>query len=192
VSADASSFCRVVMGGSAGSVAALEKLLPGLRPELAVALVLHIPPRRASQLAAVLGAMGPLPAKEVDDKEPFRPGAIYIAPPDYHLLVEPDLVLSLSTEAPELYSRPSINILFETAARALGPDMAAVVLSGANEDGARGAAEVRARGGRVFVQAPASAEYATMPQAVLSACPDAVVLPPERLAAALNALLNAV
>jgi two-component system, chemotaxis family, protein-glutamate methylesterase/glutaminase len=101
-------------------------------------------------------------------------------------------VLSLSTEAPELYSRPSINILFETAARALGPDMAAVVLSGANEDGARGAAEVRARGGRVFVQAPASAEYATMPQAVLSACPDAVVLPPERLAAALNALLNAV
>ncbi len=96
------------------------------------------------------------------------PGRVYLGPPDYHLLAEPEN-FSLSTDDPVQYARPSVDLLFESAADSFGPAVIAVVLSGANRDGARGAARVREKGGRVVVQDPATAESPVMPLAALEA-----------------------
>ena len=98
-----------------------------------------------------------LPLEEVDDKVPIEPGHVYLAPPDYHLLVEPGH-FSLSVDAPVRFSRPSVDVLFETAADAYGERLVAVVLTGSNDDGCRGLARVKETGGFVLVQDPATAE----------------------------------
>jgi two-component system chemotaxis response regulator CheB len=112
---------------------------------------------------------------EPDDKEPLKPRHVYLAASDYHLLVERGS-LALSLEGRVQFSRPSIDVLFETAADAYGPEVVAVVLTGANDDGARGAARVRQAGGVVIVEDPASAERPEMPRAALAAVPDAIVV----------------
>ncbi|MBX3186532.1 MAG: chemotaxis protein CheB [Labilithrix sp.] len=159
----------IVIGGSAGALEALDGMLPALpsRFSVPVVLVLHISPAKPSLLADVLGRKSALPVKEPNDKEPVASGAIYVAPPNYHLLFERSRTFSLSVDELVHFSRPSIDVAFESAADAYGAGLVGVLLSGANEDGARGLARVKAVGGRTFVQAPETASSPEMPEAAL-------------------------
>lgn len=159
----------IVIGASAGGVQALSTLLPTLPAKLGVPvlIVLHIPPDRPSQLADLFNARCEVPVREACDKEPAAPGTVFFAPPDYHLLVEPDRTLALSVDEAVNYSRPSIDVLFESAAYAYGNGLLAIVLTGANGDGSQGVRVVKARGGRVWVQDPATAYMSAMPSAAL-------------------------
>lgn len=181
----------VVVGASAGAVEALQAILCALPADFPapIIVVVHIPPDRKSRLAQVIQSRCALTLREAEDKELAEPGTVYFAPPDYHLLVERDGRLSLSSEAPVLFSRPSIDILFETAAEAFGEAAVALVLSGANGDGARGAERIAQAGGVVLVQSPETATASAMPLAALKACPNAVALAPSRIA---EVLLKAV
>jgi two-component system chemotaxis response regulator CheB len=132
-----------------------------------IAVVVHVPPDRRSYLSEVLAARSAVRVKEAEDKEPLAPGTIYLAPPNYHLLIERKRRFSLSVDDLVHYSRPSIDVLFDSAAWAYGPALAGVLLTGANEDGARGMVSIRNAGGTTIVQAPETAEAPTMPEAAL-------------------------
>jgi len=159
----------VVMGASAGGVEALLQLLPALPAGLpaAVLVVLHRPVDSTGLLAPLLQARCKLPVEEALDKQALQPGRIVLAPANYHLLVEPGPTLALSVDAPELYSRPAINPLFESAAAVFGRRLLALLLTGANADGTAGVAAVRHAGGEVWIQDPTDAHVATMPAAAL-------------------------
>ena len=174
----ASAAQAVVIGASAGAFDALSVILPQLMPgfRLPVIIVVHLPPDRRSLMAELFRQRCSLMVEEVEDRQPLEPGTIYFAPPDYHLLVENRRSLSLSKDDPVLFSRPSIDVLFETAAEVFGAGLIAVVLSGANDDGARGAAVIQACGGTVLVQDPKQALVPVMPEAALRSCPDAKIL----------------
>lgn len=180
----------LVIGGSAGAVGALLQLLPALPVgyPLPVLIVIHLPPDDKGALADLLNNQCQMIVQEAEDKEPIRPGVATLAPANYHLLVERDFTLSLSQDDPVFYSRPSIDVLFESAAEAYGSALAGVILTGASPDGARGLQAVHRAGGRTFVQDPATAEVPTMPRAALAACPEAHALPLSQLAKALYAL----
>lgn len=163
----------VVIGASAGAVEALSAILP-LLPEgypLPVMVVVHIPPDKTSIMAELFNAKCRVKVREAEDKEPLVGGTVYFAPPDYHLLVEPNRILSLSSEELVHYSRPAIDPLFESAADTFGAGLVGVILTGANEDGASGLRSVLAVGGEGVVQHPDHAHAATMPRAALAACP---------------------
>ena len=167
----------VVLGGSAGAVEALAELLPSVHEgtKLSVVVVVHLPPGRPNLLPAIFRNKLAVPVKEASDKEPVGEGTVWFAPPDYHLLVERDRHFSLSIDAPVNFSRPSIDVLFESAADAYGARLLAVVLTGANDDCAAGARAVRDAGGVVVVQDPSVAEASRMPQAAIArADPQAV------------------
>lgn len=168
----------VVMGGSAGSLEALSHILPELPPNfpLPIMVVVHVPPDKKSVLAEVMQNKCRLSVREAQDKEPIEPGTIYFAAPDYHLLVERDRYLSFSYDAPELFSRPAIDVLFESAADAYGEKLIGIVLSGANNDGAHGLRTIQAEGGLAIVQAPQEAFAKEMPKSALRACPGAHLL----------------
>jgi two-component system, chemotaxis family, protein-glutamate methylesterase/glutaminase len=155
----------VVIGASAGAVEALSALLPALPPELQtpVIVVVHLPPSRPSLLAELFAAKCQLAVREAGDKDEVAPNTIWFAPPGYHLLIERERRFALSVDEPVNYSRPSIDVLFESAADVYHDRLLALVLTGANQDGAAGAAAVRARGGLVGVQDPSTALAATMP-----------------------------
>jgi two-component system chemotaxis response regulator CheB len=169
----------IVVGASAGGVEALLSLLGPLRQGfvLPIIVVLHLPEERRSQLAEVFSRRIEMPVHEAIDKQDIVAGTVYFATPGYHLSVEQDRSLSLSLEDRVHYSRPSIDYLFESAADAYGPALAAVLLTGANHDGARGLAEVKRRGGLTIVQDPQEAQVATMPQAALNVQQPDHVLP---------------
>jgi two-component system chemotaxis response regulator CheB len=166
------------MGASWGGLGALERVLGGLprgfRTPIAVAQ--HRSPDGSSEgLARLLSAHSSVPVIDVEDKQPIEPGTVYLAPPDYHLYVEPD-GFSLSVDDAVLYSRPSIDVLFESAADVYRERLIAVVLTGANEDGAHGIATVKRLGGYAIVQNPVEAERPEMPRGALSAIdPDRVL-----------------
>lgn len=180
----------IVIGVSAGALDALSVILPKLPSGFpyAVLIVVHVPPGRKSLLASLFESRCALVVKEAEDKEPVEPGTIYFAPPDYHLLVDPDFCISLSSDEPVLYSRPSIDVLFESAADAYGDALTGVVLTGANQDGAKGLRAVCDAGGRALVQTPATAEEKAMPTAALQACPEASVMNLHEIATLLNSL----
>lgn len=168
----------VVIGASAGALQALSDILPAL-PEnypLPVMIVVHLPADKESVLAQLLASKCRVAVREAQDKEVLQPATVYIAPPDYHLLVEKDFSLSLSSEEEVLFSRPSIDVLFETAADAYGANVVGVILTGANEDGAKGLQLIGAAGGKAIVQDPSTAQAPTMPRTALEACPEADVL----------------
>ncbi|MDI7775542.1 chemotaxis protein CheB [Asticcacaulis sp. EMRT-3] len=177
----------VVMGTSAGGLGALSSVLPALPKTfpLPVMVVIHLPADRKSIMAELLSETCALTVSEAEDKEDILPGHIYFAPPDYHLLVEANGRLSLSADEPVLFSRPSIDVLFESAADVYGEGLMAVVLTGANEDGAAGARAVAQAGGRVIVQDPQTAFASAMPEAALVAVPQAHVLMPDMIASEL-------
>jgi two-component system chemotaxis response regulator CheB len=139
-----------------------------------VAVVLHRSKNGPDYLAALLQNSCPLTVKEAQDKEPLLPGQVLVAPADYHLLVEPGFCV-LSTDEPVEWSRPSIDVLFESAADAHGQGVIGVILTGANADGARGVARIRQRGGLVVVQDPQTAEGGMMPEAAIQAGCDAIL-----------------
>ncbi len=168
----------IVIGASAGAVEALSEILPKLPEQFSVPLMLvvHLPADKQSVLPQLLDHKCRLKVSEADDKESIRAQHVYVAPPDYHLLVETDRRLSLSSEEPVRYSRPSIDVLFETAAEAYGPGLVGVVLTGANDDGARGLEAIVNAGGKAIVQDPKHASASAMPAAALRRCPQAMVL----------------
>ena len=169
----------IVIGGSAGALEALGALLSALPPgySLPIAVVVHVPAHRPSSLAAALQPHCAVEVREAEDKEPFAPGAVYVAPADYHLLLDEGPRVALSVDAPVNYSIPSIDVLFESAASVLGSDVAGVVLSGANADGARGLRAIEDAGGVALVQAPQGAATPAMPEAAIRACRAARALP---------------
>lgn len=168
----------IVIGASAGGVEALAHILPGFqeRSRVACMIVLHLPRNRPSLLAEVLGARCALPVVEAQDKTPIVPGTVYVAPPDYHLLIDEGPSLALSVDDPVQFSRPSIDVLFETAADAYGERLLGIVMTGASEDGAKGLAAVAAAGGVTVVQDPEEAMVPTLPRGALRMTPDARVL----------------
>lgn len=177
-----------VIGASVGAIEALSVLLPALPEDYAlpVLVVVHVPPGKGSALAELFATRCRIPVKEAEDKEPIRGGTVYFAPGDYHLLVEPDFTLSLSSEEPVLYSRPAIDVLFQSAADAYGNELIGVVLTGGSADGAEGLKAIRDAGGLTLVQAPETAQGNTMPLAALEACPEARAMPLDELAALLK------
>lgn len=180
----------VVIGASSGGLDAMLALLPDLAPGYAIptVLVLHQRANRTSGVPAMLAAHTHLKVIEPDDKQPIEPGHLYVAPPNYHLLVEKERILSLSSEAPVHFCRPAIDLTFETAARAYGRGLVACVLSGSNHDGAEGAREVSRRGGRVYIQDRTEAAVAVMPLAVAELVTVDAELPIAALARMLSAL----
>lgn len=160
----------ITLGASAGGVSALLTVFHALPPAFRIPLlcVLHLPDDRRSHLAEVLARRLKRPVREARDKEDIAPGTIYVAGPGYHLSVERDHSLSLSQEERVHFSRPSIDFLFESAADAYGASLLGVLLTGANEDGARGLACIKRLGGRTIVQDPLEAQVSTMPRAALA------------------------
>ncbi|GAA4021369.1 chemotaxis protein CheB [Sphingomonas swuensis] len=161
----------IVIGASAGAVQALSDLLPRLPADypLPILIVVHVP-AAPSGLTTLFSAKCAVAVVEPDDKEAIAPGTVYFAPPGYHLLVEHGLTVALSADEPVLFSRPSIDVLFESAADSLGAGVLAIVLTGANEDGSRGARAIEQAGGRVLVEEPSTAYAAAMPSAALARC----------------------
>ncbi|HEV2592798.1 MAG TPA: chemotaxis protein CheB [Gaiellaceae bacterium] len=177
----------IAIGASWGGLDTLRTILQRLPAELDAAIVVaqhRAPESHRTAFRDLLGAVTHLHVCEADDKDQVEPGKVFIAPPDYHLLVE-DGTLALSTEEPVLFARPSIDVLLESAAESFRESCIGVVLTGANDDGARGLARIVALGGRAIVQDPATATRTEMPNAALAAVPDARVEDPEGIAAAL-------
>jgi len=162
-------FDVVAIGASAGGVQALLSILPALPVDFAPAMlvVLHVSSERPCALAALLAEHCRLPVSEAFDKQPIEEGTVIVAPPDYHLLVEPDRCISLSSDEPVMFSRPAIDPTFESASLAYRERLLAVLLTGASADGSAGAAKVRSHGGALWVQDPAGAYAPTMPEAAL-------------------------
>jgi two-component system chemotaxis response regulator CheB len=168
----------VVVGGSAGSLdpllTVLERLPRGFG--MPIAVVIHTPKDPPSGLVEALSHRSSLPVREPIDKEPLEAGTVFVAPPGYHLLVGRGPCFAFSVDPPENFSRPSIDVLFESALDVYGARLVAVVLSGANNDGGRGLAAVCQAGGLALVQAPEEATSPEMPRAALEACPAAAML----------------
>jgi two-component system, chemotaxis family, protein-glutamate methylesterase/glutaminase len=168
----------VAIGASAGGVEVLSVLLSSLPASCRASfiIVMHIPRERPSLLPDVFGAKCALPVREAEDKEPVQPGTVYFAPPDYHLLVDRGPAFALSSDAPVHFSRPSIDVLFDSAADIYGERLLGLILTGANQDGAEGLAAIGRAGGRTVVQEPGSAAVPFLPEAALQAGPVDFVL----------------
>jgi two-component system chemotaxis response regulator CheB len=181
----------VVIGGSAGALEVLRMIVRELPKSLScpVVIVIHLP-AHSSGLAELLGAETSVRVKQAEDKEPIAAGTIYIAPPSYHLLIESQRTFALSVDPPVHYSRPAIDVLFETAADVYGAGVIGILLSGASEDGAAGLQEIHAAGGTTIVQSPLSAEVAIMPAAALALFEPTYVWSPNDIAAGLTTLLS--
>jgi two-component system chemotaxis response regulator CheB len=180
----------IVIGASAGGVEALSGLLPALTASLkaSVFVVLHLPRERPSLLTEIFAGKCSLPVREATDKEPARPGTLYFAPPDYHLLIEAGPSLALSIDEPVHFSRPSIDVLFESAADVYGEHLMGIILTGANDDGAEGLEKIVSAGGITVVQEPATAYESRMIEAALSRCQPHFVLPLRELSSLLASL----
>lgn len=156
----------IVLGASAGGLHALEHLL-GCLPRgfpVPIVVVQHRSRESTDAYAEVIGRSTELPVREVEDGDPLRAPGVYLAPPDYHVLIEPGRT-ALSIDEPVSYSRPSIDVLFESAADTYGARVCAVLLTGANSDGARGLVRVKQAGGYAIVQDPSTADSPEMPTA---------------------------
>jgi two-component system chemotaxis response regulator CheB len=187
------SYELVTIGASWGGLHAIETVL-GALPE-AFPTPIAIAQHRAADagsgaLSRMLSLRSGLHVHEAGDKEPIEPGHVYLAPADYHLLVEPE-GFALSTDEAVQYSRPSIDVLFDSAADTYGDRLIAVVLTGANEDGAYGLARVKRRGGATIVQHPDTAEKRTMPEAAIAAGAADQVVPLDEIGPRLAELVAA-
>lgn len=159
----------LLIGGSAGSLEVVLNILPHIRVDLKLAIVLVMHRKSGeSQLAELLGDKTRWIVKEAEEKDPIEEGHIYLAPADYHLLIEKNKTISLDVSEKVHYSRPSIDITFETAAEAYGGSTAALLLSGANADGAEGLRRIKAVGGLTIVQDPSEATVSYMPQQAIN------------------------
>ncbi len=169
----------LVIGASAGGVDAVLRLLERLPGDyrLPIVCVLHLRDGHDSLLVELFQRRLALPVREVVDKEYLRGGTLYFAPPGYHLSIESDRSFSLSREEPRHFARPSIDILFESAADVFGPHLAGILLTGASADGALGLQQIQRSGGLALVQEPADAQVPVMPQAALALLTPDFLLP---------------
>jgi len=172
----------LVIGASAGAIDALSQILPAVSPaaRIPLAIVVHLPANRPSLLPEIFTHRCPVRVLEPEDKQLMSAGSVWFAPPNYHLLLEADRSFAFSTDLPVNFSRPSIDVLFESAADAFASALCCLVLTGANDDGAAGASTIRRHGGLVVVQDPRSAEAKRMPSAAIArANPQIVATLPE-------------
>ncbi|MFA7242333.1 MAG: chemotaxis protein CheB [Sulfuricellaceae bacterium] len=177
-------YDAIVIGCSSGGLEALGRILPSLPPDfpLPLIVVMHMPQEDKSLLPEILGKKCRMPVVEATDKGNIAPGAIYIAPPGYHLLVEGDETFSLSVDPKVNMSRPSVDVLFETAADTYGDRLVALVLTGANRDGSHGIIAVGAAGGLCMAQQPETAAASEMPAAAIATGKVNVVLALDEIA----------
>ncbi|TKK67392.1 chemotaxis protein CheB [Ilyomonas limi] len=177
-----------VIGGSSGSFDVLLYLLARLQPldAAAIVIVLHRKSGYDTALIEVFSYRTGITVKEVDEKEPMLPGFIYVAPANYHLLIEKDYTFSLDVSERINYSRPSIDVCFETAAEAFGQKLFGILLSGSNIDGTHGLETIRQFGGTTIVQNPQTAESPFMPQQAINNGAADYVLEPEGIARFIN------
>jgi two-component system chemotaxis response regulator CheB len=188
---DISNSTRIlVVGGSAGILEALLHFLPKVKTDISfsIVIVLHRKNAGESMLANLLQSRTELPVREIEDKEKMKPSTIYVAPANYHVLIEKEDFFSLDVSEKINYSRPSIDVSFETAADVYGPAAAALLLSGANNDGTEGLKCIQEKGGKVLIQQPSSAEVSYMPQQALKEINADAVLSTEKIAEYINAL----
>ncbi len=180
----------VVIGGSAGAVEALMLLLHQLPPQVGwpVVMVQHLHRWQENPITAVYQPHSALPVLEAEDKTPLRPDHIYFAPPNYHLLINDDHTFALSVDPKVNFARPSIDVLFESAADVYGANVVGILLTGANQDGVAGLARIKQSGGLVVVQDPHTAVAHTMPQAALDHVAVDYVLPVDQIGQQLAAL----
>lgn len=164
------SVAAVVIGCSAGGYEALKTLLSPLSADLAVAVIIvaHTTPDADHLLPDLLAKVCSPPVSEAQEREPVLPGRIYVAPPNYHLLIEPDRRFALSVDERVCFVRPSVDVLFLSAADVYGEQLIGVILTGANSDGAQGLKGIKAAGGYTLVQEPADAYAAIMPQSAIA------------------------
>ena len=181
----------LVIGGSAGSLEVILNLVTHLPvpTHAVVIIVVHRKKDNDSILLQLLASRTRLPVREVEDKEPIIPSTIYVAPPDYHLLIEREDLFSLDSSEKIHFSRPSIDVTFESVAEAFGKQVIGILLSGANADGAAGMATICKSGGYTLVQDPATAEVGYMPQQALNLTTVDQVLSAEGIAKLLPELL---
>ncbi|EAQ77776.1 chemotaxis protein CheB [Blastopirellula marina] len=174
----------IAIGASSGAVEAVSAILTRLPEDypLPIFVVVHVPPDRPSALVDVFQAKSPLNIREAEDKEPIEPSCVYLAPPDYHLMIETEKLISLSSEEPVHYSRPAIDVLFETAADAYGAGLIGIVLTGSNDDGSAGLRCISQLGGATIVQCPNEAASPFMPNSAKAACPEARTMNLEEIA----------
>lgn len=188
----AKKYKAVIIGASAGALEALSLILPALERDfdMPVFVIVHVPPGRRSILAEIFAAKCRLQAIEPEDKQPIKSGVIYFAPPNYHMLIEDKSTIALSSDDEVLFSRPSIDVSFESAADVWGDELIGVILTGANHDGAQGLSAVAEAGGMTIVQDPNSAYAAAMPEAAIKACPHALVVPLDQIASHLPSIAS--
>jgi two-component system, chemotaxis family, protein-glutamate methylesterase/glutaminase len=171
-------YKAIVIGISTGGVGTLKSLLGALPAHfpLPILIVQHISPQTGDRMAALLDQLCDIHVKEADEQELPAPGIVYLAPPNYHLLVEPDGRLGLSTDPPVNFARPSVDVLFESAAEAWGSGVIGVILTGAGFDGARGLLRIKEHGGVTVAQDPDDATASSMPKtAIMKVRPDHIV-----------------
>lgn len=180
-------FGAVVIGASAGGLSALQIVLAALPKDFVapVLIVQHFPVDAVMRLTRLLAPGCMLPIEEAVDKAQIEGGHIYIAPPGYHLLVEPERTMALCADDPVNWSKPSIDLLFDSASQVYRDALVGVLLTGANADGAQGLRRIKERGGLAFVQDPATAEAAAMPNAAISATTVDIVASLEKIGALL-------
>ena len=162
-------FDVVVLGASAGGIRALRTFLAGLGSDFPVPVVvcLHVAARSQTDYAVLFPDAAVVAVREAADKEDLVPGVVLVGPPGYHVLVERERVVSLSADDAVNWARPSIDVLFDSAAWAFGPRAIGILLTGASSDGAEGLSRIHARGGTTFVQDPADAQFPEMPASAL-------------------------
>jgi two-component system chemotaxis response regulator CheB len=183
-------FKTVIIGGSAGSLTVLFDVLPALDPHLktSIILVLHRKNSGDSSLSELLSSKTILPLKEIDDKDPVLSGNIYLAPADYHVLIEKNYFFSLDVSEKINFSRPSLDVTFESAADAFGTSLTAILLSGSNNDGTAGLKAVQEAGGMIIVQKPETANMAYMPQHAINNLSVDHILDPKEISKFINSL----
>ncbi len=185
-------FEAIVIGSSAGGLHALKTLIKGLKPGFDIPIIIaqHLSPHSENYMAHFLDQLNTIKVKEADEREKILAGHAYIAPPNFHLLIENDRTFSLTVEEKVNYARPSIDILFETAAEVFREKLIGIILTGANHDGANGIRKIRFFGGFTIAQNPSSAESDTMPKAAIQTGSILKTMELEEIAVFLNSLLN--
>ncbi|SFH79549.1 chemotaxis protein CheB [Halpernia frigidisoli] len=180
----------LIIGGSAGSLEVLLKVLPDIDPLLSfpIIIVLHRKSGKDSILIDLFAAKTELNVKEIEEKEKIVNGSIYIAPPNYHILIEMDKTFSLDASEKVNYSRPSIDISFESAAEVFGNNLVGLLLSGANSDGSDGLKKIKKCGGKTVIQDPKNSVVSYMPEYALEHVKIDEVLNPEEMADFINKL----
>ena len=183
-------YQAVVIGASAGGTNALQKILPALPISFPLPIIIaqHLHPQQDGAALLYHCAGCSLNVKDADEKEEIRPGFVYFAPPNYHLLIEDDHTFSLSVDAKVNYTRPSVDVLFESAADAYGAALVGIILSGGNQDGAAGLLRIRQRGGLTIVQNPQEAEVDYMPRAAIELAAPNHILPASEIPAFISGL----